>query len=409
MSMGLNSKKVLESRLNYKIILPNNATQIQKLAAKELKTFLKANYTKAIVVNNTREPLTFFVGGSCDAVNNELVPELPENSEFGVFRQGRNFLFFGKDDNIDPNKSLRGHAGTLLSVYYFLQKFTGIKFFLPGKKGFALCKNRNIIFKNNIDIPKPTFSVRGMYLKTDGYSRDEMTLFARRMLCSVPIWANAQRRYMLLNWHKRFPKTNPEYLALVNGKRDGKYPNHIPCTSNPMVIRQVAADIIKMLNKNHNIDTIALFCDGPLRPCECTKCLNSQERKLCNAPDFSEDYFAFLTKIANIVTAYYPDKNLTSLTKRGLYCRPPTTIKWNPRVAVDVLTNWGIPVKNFAPRVSDLKLWKKAGVRTTIRGYRYPRYKDYPIINPHYLATYFKTFAGLTDGTLRSDCYNKYP
>ena len=408
-SQVLASENPLEKRLNYKIILPDNPTQTQKLAGEELKAFLNANYTKAIVVNGIKEQLTFFIGASAEAAQYGLVSALPEGCEFGIFRQTNNFLFLGKDDNIDPQKSLRGSAGTLLSVYYFLKKYAGIKFFLPGKKGFALNKNQEIKFRENIDIPEPSFSVRGMYLNASGYTREEMTLFARRQLCAVPNWATPQRRYMMLNWHKRFAQSNPEYFALVKGKRDGKYPNHIPCTSNPAVIKQVAADIVKIFNQNRSIDTIGLFCDGPLHPCQCKKCLNSREYKICNEPDFSEYFFSFVTKVANIVTTYCPNKNLTALTKRGLYCRPSTTIKWNSRVAVDVLTNWGLPVKNFNERVADLKLWKKAGARTLIRGYRYPRYKDYPIINPRYLSKYFKTFVGLTSGTLRSDCYKKYP
>ncbi|OGV56762.1 MAG: hypothetical protein A2017_09865 [Lentisphaerae bacterium GWF2_44_16] len=409
--------QVLQERLNYKIILPDNSSATCKFAGHELKDFLEKTYSTPLKLNGETGPVTFFVGISSEAVMHGFT-DLPDMSgKFGVFHKKRGILFHGFDDkDVNPEESFYDYAGTLLSVYYFLNKYTGTAFYFPGEAGYSITKEKEIAFKEISDIPEPSYTIRGFSLMTKEFSQKELNVFSRRMLCCIPAWGHQNYYYIFMNnWKKRFWDTHSEYFMLRDGKRvSEKYPLHIPCLTNPDVIRQTAADVIEEINKKPNIKTVRLFCDAPIYQCQCEKCTKSPERKLAGVDvNSGEEFYGFQKKVADIVHEAYPEIYFLTQTKGTSYCNPPEIINLGKSFTVQILANRHSTNKASWKDAIELAVkWKKAGTRTFLMSY--PRYadnytKDLPVIIPKYTCEYLRAFKGITEGATRSELhFNPY-
>ena len=414
LSASLSAAKISSERLNYKILTADHPSAVCRIAASELAGILEKTYDNPIHLNGIDKKIVFFIGVSGEAVLAGFT-DLPDiKDKFGVFIKERNILFYGFDDiGIEPEKNIRGQAGTLLAVYYFLSQYVGTKFFFPGENGYSVSKEKEILFTAECDVPAPSFALRGFSLKTGEYSAEEKILFFRRMLCSVPEWGHMDIYYVYLNnWKKRFFATHPEYFMMRNGKRISEtYPNHVPCFSNPDVIKQTVADIIDNLNREPFKRTVKIFCDAPINLCECDNCKAMKERKIVgDGINVSEAVYGFQKKIADIIHQTHPDIYFLTQTKGHSYYEPPKLTKLDNSFTVKILASPHLTdLKQQTLAVDIAKKWKDAGVRTLIFGY--PRYddvptKNMPVITPHFTAEYLRTFNAITSGTTTSELNN---
>jgi hypothetical protein len=400
--------KVFFKNSNYRIIVPLNATKVEKFAATELQKFLGATYDGVITLNGQTSQVTFMIGFPSEAITAGFAGIKPLNDKFGVFRVKTNILFAGDDrKDLDPAENRFYQAGTLSAVYYFLNKYAGVNFYFPGEKGYSVSKNKPLDFKAKSDAPEPTFVVRGFYTMTKEYSSKDMNIFFRRSLCNLPFWSKNDLYYIFMyNWKKRFWKTHPEYFMLRDGKRiNARYPWHAPCLSNPDVIRQTAADIVEAINRNPKIEVVRIFCDAPINQCHCPGCKASRERKYCGRDTrVGEEVYGFQKKVMDLVRQAHPEVYLISQTKGDAYSQPPKLVKMGPRFTMQVLTRYPLPNANYSSYVKLVKDWNEAGARTILKSYpRYPAFQTYPIMNIKVLQKYLLHFVGLAQGTYNSD------
>lgn len=391
---------VAEQRLNYRIVLPDNASKVQKTAADELKSYLAGIYSEPIRFNGkTPAMLTFLIGFSAEAIRAGFtaLPALSDYpGEFGVFTRKDHILFSGVDDDkIDP-WAVSGRTGTLLSIYYFLEKYAGATFFAPGAKGEKLTLNPSLSLPAE-DLPKPAYEVRGFVVNNDTLPRPDLIRFYKQRLCSVPLWASPNLNYMTLNrWDKRFAD-RPELFALYGGKRINKsYPYHVPCLSNPEVFDLITNEILAEIRKRGDVHTVRIFgSDAPIQPCECENC-----RQFA---DGSEYVYTFVNRVAKAVRQAYPDMNFYTQEKGNSYNRPPKGIALEPHFTVAVET--GYPYrKDYSANLPLFEAWKAAGARTVIRGYpRLPAMKDYLICNQGEIVRMLREMKGKTNGMQVSD------
>ena len=122
--------KETAARLNYRICVPDQPTAIEAMAAGELAAYLEKTYTGKIRLNGSDGPILFSVGFAPEAREFSKDKDAFTESGFGVFCRKRTVLLTGLDDpNVRP---CFGHEeGTLLSVYYFLRRYTGLKIYAP--------------------------------------------------------------------------------------------------------------------------------------------------------------------------------------------------------------------------------------------------------------------------------------
>ena len=400
--------QLFSERLNYKIIIQDNPTKIHTFAATELDKFLTEIYSAPILLNGKKLPLTFMIGFPQEAmlVGFNKIPAMTNN--FGIFRHQTNFLFYGADrQGLEPRKTYMYQSGTLSAVYYFINHYLHTEFYFPGKKGYSVSHNQPLEFKTSIDIPKPTFEVRGIALYTKEYNQDDLNIFFRRSLGNNPYWSKYDYYYIFWKkWQKRFAQTHPEYFSLHNGKRvSEKYPRHVPCFSNQAALHQVAADIIGEINRRPEIETVRVFCDAPISLCNCKKCLTAKERPFCGGDiKNGEAVYGYLKQVMDLVHEAHPKIHFYTQTKGMSYSQPPQLVKLGNDFTVKLLTAHELSTYDPTMHIALAKAWKKQGVKVLLKCYpRYPAFKDYPIIKPHLDQQYYKKFTGIIKGTDDSD------
>ncbi|NPA36092.1 MAG: DUF4838 domain-containing protein [Chlorobi bacterium] len=415
-SVPLKNGNVYDKRLNYTIVVPQEPSQTELFAAEELKNFLNKIYSKSISINGKNDDITFFIG---KVVPGKKAGNNFKEGEFGIFRDGNNFTFSGFDDkDADPTGSIKLCTGTLSSVYYFMTKYLGVKFYFPGSNGYDFKKDQPVYFKDKSDIPRPSFVVRGISIRNSSYTTNQNILFFRRSLGNIPYWAKKDYYYFYLNkWKKRFEKEHPEYLGMYNGKRCScKFPFHLPCFSNPDVLKITVNDILNVLENDLSIRTVRLFADCPLRFCMCDNCMAMPERKyIGETKENGEMVYGIVKKIMDKVHEVKPDVQFLVQTKiytsAGSYYNPPHLVKMGPYCTVLHLTRRNrIPVFDHSHEVAVADAWLKDSVKLVLKSYeRYPEAKDYPLIKPHLDQRFFKLFENKALGTINSEASEKVP
>ncbi len=392
---------------NYRIIVPDKASAIEKAAAAELKLHLSKSFTSPLKLNGkVPEVISFYVG------NSEKTPfaGVRCKGEFAIFRKGNDFLFAGVDTPNGNLMRLTDDCGTFHSVVYFAQKYLNVKIFMPGAQGIKYASNPEIIFSGTEDSPVPSYSVRGFQSAGKGVAKEEALLYFRRRLGSVPRWTKTNYYYKFLNsWNKRF-KDRPELFAMHEGRRvNENYPRHFPCTSNPAVLDQVEKDIAEVLKKRPYIYSIRFFSDAPVRSCSCDNCRNSAVGKLVTPDDHSETVYAFFCKIAQRVLKHKKGLYFHVQTKGTVYCNVPKTEKLPPNTVISVLTGHFLP-QDYNKMRALCGSWRKAGAKVLVYTYpRAPEMKDYPLMNPHRIAEYYKNFKGAAEGSNFAEGRSKVP
>lgn len=388
--------KEIAGRLNYRICVPDQASKIELMAAQELASYLKRIYTKKIRMNGSSAPILFSVGFAPEAGNFTKGKDAFTRSGFGVFCRERQVLLTGLDDpGVRPCYGYE--EGTLLSVYYFLRRYTGLKVYAPDPVHGEKITRNTVLSIPAADKPAFSFSIRGMGKFYTDISRDEMALFARKQLCHVPRWANANVFFIALNrWGKRF-KDQKEMLGLYQGKRQSiLYPYHLPCLTNPEVKKVITHDILAMIRKRKLADqaVIRIFSDAPFKRCECKNC-----SRITNNNDY---FYGFILSVWNEVKKVYPKTRLVLQEKGSSHYAPPARGDLKG-VTVDIST--GFPVKTNYHKSRDLfRQWKERGALTTIRLYaRYPKWGKCPIINTRDIAAHFQAVKGVALGQRSSD------
>ncbi|MBE6380991.1 MAG: DUF4838 domain-containing protein [Lentisphaerae bacterium] len=390
---------------NWHIVLPEKATGIEKLSAGELKLHLQKSYSRPAVFNGSvPEKITLFVGLSDEAVTagfNDVIPaeELP--GKFGIYRKGNNLLFIGVDTENGRIDRLKDQCGTLSAVEYFLQKYVKVKFILPGANGIKYSGDPAVEFAAEQDCPTPAFEVRCFQRIGKGLNLADGSLYFRRRLGNAPGYAVQDYYYCFLNnWNKRF-QHKKEMFALHEGRRvNGNYPRHFPCLSHPDVIPQVVSDVSAALDKNPRIKTIRFFADAPVKICECEQCADSPVGKLVQGSDHSELVYSLLCKLARELQKKDPELWFHTHTKGTSYYQPPQTEKLPPNIVMFVLTGF-FEEPDYAAVRRQCQIWQQAGATVMVKGYpRAPWMKDYPIMNPHFIAGFFKNTQGYSKGSI---------
>ena len=396
------SAKEIAARLNYRICVQDQPAKIETVAAAELASYLERTYTEKIRMNGSDAPILFSVGFASEAKEFNKAKDAFKESGFGVFCRNRTVLLTGFDDSdVKPYNGFE--EGTLLSVYYFLRNYTGLKVFAPDPvHGEKLGRNPEIKLAS-ADKPTFSFSVRGMGLAFKDVTVGEMNRYARKQLCHDFYWTNSNLYYtVLFKWGKRF-KDKPEMLGLHRGKRQSvKYPYHLPCLTNPEVRNVIVDDILKLIRKHKLEDraVIRVFCDAPFRRCECENC-----SKITSNDDY---FYGFIVSVRDAVKKSYPNTRLFLQEKGSSHRNPPSTGDLSG-VVVDIAS--GYPEKiDYRKNQPLFRKWRERGAQPTIRHYaRYPQWTDCPIINPHDIAKNFRAMKGFAIGQRRSDNSRNIP
>ena len=216
---------VKDGKVNFEIVVPPDAAPTAKFAGKEAAELLgKAFGTKFKVLTAPSGKCPAIIIGSpkfAAKLGADVTKFDRDGFVIRTFPQG--VLIVGRDDPKKTERETLADHATLFGTYDFLERFAGMRFYLPGDYGTIVPKMKNWTLPK-IDIyERPDFYQR-LYSDWHGIVGTEFKGNATRL-------NRLRHRYQTrdiykchalreLNYGTRFGKTHPEYFALAtNGKR----------------------------------------------------------------------------------------------------------------------------------------------------------------------------------------------
>ena len=309
------------------IVTPIEPTYLEQFAATELQSYLKKiSGVQIAIIKETdcgKLPYSFFIGATKKAAEVGI-----EASEEAMGRDG--FELRSIADGI----IIRGRVdlGTVFGVYELLERYFDVRWFMPGDIGEYVPKSNTLSIGTVQLVFKPSFRFR--------WVGDGAWALCQRMNAYVK--AGQKDVGISCKWHchtffellppEKYYKEYPEYYSMVDGKRtnkEGTSHNRQLCTTNPDVIKIVAANLIEVLDADPNIETIALWANDGDGFCECKNC--------CAPDEYWRDWFGkysrrltiFNNEVAKIVKEKHP-KVLIKAGAYAMYARPPLDKDYQP-------------------------------------------------------------------------------
>lgn len=379
---------------NLQIVLPDNASGIEKFAAQELKTQLEKVYTQPVKLNGkVPKEITLKIG-------NPAMPLKP--GRFAVLLQNNTFTLWGFDSPQADIRNYRTDCGTFHAAAYFLQRYVGVRYYLPSEKGIFHPQNPELTFNRTLDLPEPSFELRKFFQTANkGVKPADLMLFFQRRLGRYPEYGRSDYHYVFWKrWAKVIGKRK-ELLPLHEGERvNSGYPMHFPCLSNPDTLKLAAEDIRAILAKRPAIRSIRFYTDAPAILCECSECAKTLAASAVVGNDHSEMMYGFFARLGNELHKTHPYLRFRIQTKGNAYSQPPQgeVIPYNTEVSI-LTGQFEEPDFNAIRQL--INRWRNAGAAITTYAYaRPPALKAYPIINPRRIAKYFRELQGYSLGSM---------
>jgi len=219
------------------------------------------------------------------------------------------------------------------SVYFFLRKYCGVRWYFPGKLGTIIPRRQTLAIADNInDIQNPDFVVRELWVNKKWGKHNLLgnscpRKYGHAFLAHVP--------------PEKYWKTNPEYFAEIKGKRQcpaylnskkriRKWCGWQLCTSNPKVVDIVAENVCKTFAKYPKIKVVGISPNDGGGWCECPKCKALGHGKNSG---LTKRLFTYANAVAKKVAKKYPDKYVLMFAY-GDYVKVPENLKLEPNIIV---------------------------------------------------------------------------
>ena len=311
------------------IVIPEHATEIERYAAEELRSYIGRITGAGISVVKERSNLLYFgfyIGMTERGGRYAPKRVLPYEGSNGFRLKSipAGIAIAGGDD-----------LSTLYGVYSFLEEYQGCAWLLPIESGEIVPENESIIVPENIDVTEiPDIPIRWI---GDGD-------WALKNRMNVKIEVNGHQVGAINQWSyhtfgvimpkKKYYDAHPEYYSLIESedfeqfgwekkvKGDTRYCTEEMrrwqlCTSNPELVKKAAHILIETLKRNPDVQFIYLTPNDGAGYCQCSHCRGQVEAERKEDPFGHETgpIFAFSNKVAGRVKKYCPD----SFIKIGAY------------------------------------------------------------------------------------------
>ena len=293
--------------------------------------------------------------------------------------------------NFKKNYYAYGERGTANGVYKSLEKYAGIRHYMPHELGHIIPKSADFSLPVKEYTDAPAFRERHWHAAWFRDASQEFLDWYYRM-CSGGQNNSINHSY---NRMGRFKKTNPEYFALIGGQRDftnlstaNNYGNL--CLTNKDGIKAFAKLAQDFFNKNPDYTTFAIVPqDGLFKICECADCQKLYAPHLGVNGRFSNAVFHHAAEIAKIVGKTHPDKLIGTLAYAGYRVTPEMDLP--PNLAVRICyTRQSLRSPKAKKEVEDaIRGYAKKKVPILVWTYplfnHIPPLRGLPIFYPHIL------------------------
>ena len=336
------------------IIIPHNAKYAEKLAANELRRFIRQATGVDLPVFIKANGPAIHVGATEALAANGIDASRFEPDEYIVKGTRNAVLVAGRDYPGGPltglnapfdmdsvyNDSLKlcafGSSGTLFAAYTFLEQALGIRFYWPGELGTVVPKHTANVEIGKIKLHrKPAFKYRNIFFGVFSRADEDDVLWYKQLGLGGEAPIQLTHSFRLL---ESIAKENPVFYALLNGKRhrgmgfSASEPQY--CLSNPDFRQKVVKYICSYFDAHPEQRLFLLAPDeGFPRICECEQCQAQLRPKLGANGIFSYHVWDFINEVAKGVHARHPDCSVGGLAYSRYSILPPE-IKLHPSVSV---------------------------------------------------------------------------
>jgi len=189
----------------------------------------------------------------------------------------RVLFLIGRDT---PGKKPWNRAlGTWKAAVTFLEKFMGVKWFIPSPEGEFVPETKNIHVPDDLNETITSdfaYSYCGPYqlgVPLFGYPYVSPAYVAYNSYAKIKLWTTGGHSWGLWVPVEKYFKDHPEYFALIGGKRSNHKLNFL-CTSNPEVRNIMLREIHKLFDEGYDwvqlgqSDGMSQLCGM----CECPEC-----------------------------------------------------------------------------------------------------------------------------------------
>jgi hypothetical protein len=310
-----------QAKSDYKIVIPKDATPIEKQSSVVLQVYIKkiSGCTLPIISQSGSTNTRQIIVGRTRLIDKNDYEDLGVDG-FIIKRIGNSVILTG---------GVR--KGVLYSVYSFLEDFLGCRMYtstaiyVPNKSSISL--------PATIDRKEsPTFAYRMTYF-TDALNKDYCDF--HKMNYFKENWGLWVHSFSTLVPPAKYFKSHPEYYALVNGQRNADQ----LCLTNPAVVTVVIEQLEELIKQKPNEKYWSVSQNDNDNFCQCTNC------KRLNAEQNS--YNGSVLSFVNSVAKHFPRKTITTLAYRNTET-PPKTLKPSSNVLVMLCTAYDerrVPLK----------------------------------------------------------------
>ncbi len=279
----------------YKIVIPENANEVEQKAAAELQDYLKqiSGIELAIVDDNDPfDPASILIGNTRHLSIFENAPLQTSLGEDGLVlrNEGPTLLVYGGS-----------RKGTLYAVYTLLESYLGCRFYTPDA---IVIPEQNTVRLPQLDVKQvPVFTLRQTWHKfvfTSQEYTDWHKLHNREdMNRDWGMWVHTFQRLVP---HEKYFDDHPEYFSEIGGQR---IPGAQLCLTNPDVYDVLVKNLREMMAEKPEATYWSVSQDDNYSYCTCDDCKALDEKYGAHAGSVLE--------FVNRVAREFPDKIISTL------------------------------------------------------------------------------------------------
>jgi len=403
------------NRPTSRIVLSQYPSKLEAFAAAELQTYIrKATGAELEIVADTAasDDETLICIGR-NRFSSQLAESLATARTDTILlkRDGRRLFLIGRDSpDLDPQtigrQALTSERGTLNSVYEFLERHVGVRWYWPGESGEVVTQMNDLTI-GDLDVEHaPHFVYRGSHQSQelmDKYSsaKDLHRWWMRQRLGGME--GNATANHSFNDYPARFGEQHPEWFALqTNGERlniAGPWGGHV-CFSNEQLFAQTVRDLLDYFQKHptHRFRSVMPGDGLSGHFCQCQGCQAQVEPDKGASGRYSKYVWGFVNRVAREVAKQYPDRVITCCAYGG-YRDVPSGITFAPNVSVTLCRNANGSGGNYEcyrnlqlmqESKELLAQWSQAVSNVYVWDYHNLRWnrmmKGVPVVSPHGIA-----------------------
>lgn len=330
----------------YEIVCAADANPATMLAAKELRTWVKASsgVDLPLVTAPTAERKHVFVGPNEWSKKANVTADGLKPEGYRLRTIGDDVHIVGVDvhrGSLEPKRTSATQTGSLSGVFDFLERCLGIQLLWHDTLGTIVPKQERVMIPELAIETAPAWTYR--YLAYSPEDKCGQDMFARRLRLGHSHTVTHSHAWHQIMPVEKYGKDHPEWFAEIEGKRKPEYylERHggQVCTTNPEVIEVFAKAAIDYFNEHPDRDMFSVSPNDGGGFCTCAKC-----RALDNGtrpdgrPIITDRLITFYNAIADHVAKVHPTKLLGAYAY-SYYREPPQKVKPHPNLYLVHATN----------------------------------------------------------------------